>query len=169
MESIYLVGFMGTGKTTVGKLLARALKRGFIEMDALIEKQEKKKIVKIFADKGEPYFRKLEKELLKKLAEMPGQVISCGGGLICDKENLEIMKKTGKIFNLSASSTTIYERTKKYRHRPLLNVADPVKKIEELLNKRLPYYNQAHYTINTDDLSTKEVAEKILELIKSET
>jgi len=165
MKNIYLTGFMGTGKTTVGKILARKLGKEFIETDALIEQEQGKKIVDIFSDKGEGYFRGLENRLIKELASKKDLVISCGGGLICNEVNLELLKKTGVVFSLMARSEVIYERTKKYTHRPLLNVDKPLEKIEELLEKRKPYYLKAHYVIDTEDFSPQKVADKIVGIL----
>ncbi|MCM8831032.1 MAG: shikimate kinase [Candidatus Omnitrophica bacterium] len=166
MKNIYLVGFMGTGKTTIGKLLAEKIKKKFVEMDSEIEKKEGKKIVDIFKENGEAYFRRLEKELLKDLSRQTDLVVSCGGGLICDDENLEILKKTGLVINLLASPKTIYERTRFSLDRPLLNVSNPLDKIKELLRKRMPFYRQAHYSIKTDNITAKEVVEKIVKILK---
>lgn len=165
MKNIYLVGFMGTGKTTVGKLLAARLKRQFIEMDETIEKEEACPITEIFTSRGEPYFRKLESTLLKRLSTQTDLIVSCGGGLICNEENLELLKNTGIVFGLSACAQTIYERTKKYGHRPLLNVDNPTLKIDELIKKRDKYYKRAHHTIDTTGISAPEVADKIIDIL----
>ncbi|UCC95237.1 MAG: shikimate kinase [Candidatus Omnitrophota bacterium] len=166
MRNIYIVGFMGTGKTAVGKVLSQRLKRQFIEMDDVIEQRQAKKIVDIFAQDGELYFRKLEKELLRELSAQTDLIVSCGGGLICNDENLELLKKTGVVINLKANPSTIYERTKKHASRPLLNVEDPLKSIEALLAKRQHYYHQAHYSIETDDLLPDQIADKIIGILK---
>jgi shikimate kinase len=166
MKNIYLVGFMGTGKTAVGKILSEKLSKKFVEMDELIEKNENKKITEIFASCGEPYFRKLERDCLKELSTQQDLIVSCGGGLICNEESLKVLRETGIIVNLIASAKVIYDRTKKYTHRPLLNVDDPLKKIEELLIKRAPFYKQAHYSIDSDQLSAEEIAEKIVGIVK---
>jgi shikimate kinase len=92
-------------------------------------------------------------------------VVSCGGGLVCDEENLRILKETGTVFNLKASAQILYERTKKHKHRPLVNVEDPLSKIEELLKKREPYYNQAHYSIETEGIAPLEVANRIINIL----
>lgn len=167
MKNIYLVGFMGSGKTVVGRLLAQRLNKEFVEMDEVIEKEEGKKIVDIFAKEGEDYFRRLEKNLLNKLSKRANLVVSCGGGLICNEKNLRLLKKSGIIILLKAKASTIYERTKKYTHRPLLNVDNPFKKIEELLARRKPYYDQAHYAVDTDKLLPEDIAEKIIKLIEA--
>lgn len=157
---------MGTGKTIVGRILAKKLKKSFVEMDGLIEEREERKIAEIFEIKGESYFRKSERELLLELSGKSDLVISCGGGLTCNDDNLRLMKKTGITFCLSASASTIYERTKNTAHRPLLNVDNPLKQIEELLARRLPYYRQADYLIDTEGINPEEVAEKIISLLK---
>jgi len=166
MDNIYIVGFMGTGKTSVGKLLAKALDREFVEMDASIEQDQSKPIAKIFAEEGEAHFRQLEKELLTQLALRSGLVVSCGGGLICDQDNLRLLKASGVIFNLAASASTIYQRIKEHTHRPLLEVDDPLKRIEELLIARKAYYEKADQTIDTNNLSPQEVVESIVKLIQ---
>ncbi|MCK9615153.1 MAG: shikimate kinase [Candidatus Omnitrophica bacterium] len=165
MKNIYLVGFMGVGKTVVGKIIADKLKLKFIETDGTIEKEEGCPITEIFATKGEQHFRQLESNLLKKISKETNLIVSCGGGLVCNKENLRILKETGTVFNLTAETKTIYERIKKYSHRPLLNVEDPVAKIDELMQKRSPYYKQAHHTIDTTKISPDEVSDKIIDIL----
>ena len=165
MKNIYLVGFMGTGKTAAGKILAHKLGKEFIEMDAVVEEREGKTIIDIFADEGEAYFRALEKELLTELSHKSDLVISCGGGLICNEDNLRMLKETGTVVNLAAAPRTIYERIKDATHRPLINVKDPLKRIEMLLDQRQPYYLQAHHVIDTNALSAREVAERVADLM----
>jgi len=167
MKNIYLVGFMGVGKSLIGGMLARELSKNFIEMDEGIEKAAGRSIAEIFAQDGEPYFRSLEEELLKKIVLRKDLVVSCGGGLICNDENLALLKDTGWIFCLRASAQTIYERTKKQEHRPLLNVDNPLAEINRLINSRERYYSQAHYTIDTDESSPNSIIEKILDILKN--
>jgi len=164
MKNIYLVGFMGTGKTTIAKALAARLKRHFLEMDAVIEEREGSEIVDIFKEKGEAYFRKVEKEVLKDLSRKSDLVVSCGGGVVMNAGNLKVLKETGLVFCLNADSTTIYERVKQYGHRPLLNVDDPQAEIEELLNLRNAHYQQAHYQIDATR-SLDEVIGQIIEIL----
>ena len=156
---------MGTGKTVVGKFLAQKLGNDFIETDEKIESKQGKKIVDIFSQNGEEYFRALEKEIIRELSTQKDLVISCGGGLICNPENLELLKKTGLVFCLKASAETIYERTKKDKNRPLLNVDDPLGKIKKLLQERMFYYDQAHYKIDTEGLSPDGVVGKIISIL----
>jgi len=167
-KNIYLVGFMGTGKTTVGKILAEKLGREFIEMDEEIEKKEGKKIVDIFRQKGESYFRKIEKEVLKRIASCFSLVVSCGGGVVVDRENLKILKESGIVICLKAKPSIIYERTKKTKERPLLNVPDPLKKIKELLARRAPFYAKADYFVDTTPFTPEEVSEEIIKILKNE-
>lgn len=164
MNNIYLVGFMGTGKTAVGKALAKKKKLQFVDLDDLIELREKMTISDIFAKDGEPYFRKVEKRVLKEVSREKKFVVACGGGIVLDKDNIKIMKETGIIICLTASPQVILERTSAYRHRPLLNVSNPRKQIELLLKLRSPYYAQADKTIDTSKISVKEAVEKIVKV-----
>jgi shikimate kinase len=155
---------MGTGKTTVGRELAKKKKWQFLDLDDLIELKEKRTIPSIFARHGEPYFRKVEKKILKEVSKEKKFVVACGGGVVLDKDNIKIMKETGLMVCLSASPEVILERTSTYRHRPLLNVGNPKKQIELLLKLRATYYAQADKTIDTSKISVKEIVEKILKL-----
>jgi len=166
-NNIYIVGFMGTGKTAVGKEIARQLDRKFVDLDSLIEKRQNRKISQIFAEDGEPYFRKVEKKVLKQTSAKRDLVVSCGGGIVLDKENIRIMKDTGAMVCLSASPEVIIARTRGYKHRPLLNVDNPKKRIKELLEFRAPFYAQSDHTIDTSDLSVAEVAKRILEYVRA--
>ncbi len=125
-KNIILTGMMGSGKTTVGKELAALLNCNFIDLDEIIEKKYGK-ISDIFAQKGEAYFREAETQELKNLKEKEKFVLSTGGGIILKDENIEILKKIGQVFYLSAKSETIYGRIKNQNHRPLLNTKNPKK------------------------------------------
>lgn len=165
MENIYLVGFMASGKTVTGKELAKSQKWQFVDLDELIELREKRSIADIFAKEGEPYFRRVEKLVLKQVAAEKRFVVACGGGVVLDADNLKLMKQTGKVVCLTVSPETILKRTCGTGHRPLLNVAEPKKQIELLLKLRAPYYAQADLAIDTDRLSVKEIARKIVKII----
>ena len=138
MGNIYLVGFMGTGKSAVGKALAKKKEWCFVDLDELIELKERRLIREIFAKEGEPYFRKVEKSVLKEVAKEKNFVVACGGGIVTDKANIKTMKASGEIICLAATSAVILKRTSLYRHRPLLNVTNPKKPIELLLKLRAP-------------------------------
>lgn len=155
---------MGTGKTAVGKELAKRKKWRFVDLDELIQLREKRRIGDIFAKDGQPYFRKIEKQALEEVAKEKKFVVACGGGIVIDKDNIKVMKDTGIIICLTATAEVILKRTSGYTHRPLLNVSDPKKQIELLLELRSPFYGQADKTIDTSKISVKEVVNKILKL-----
>ena len=166
MKNVVLVGFMGTGKTAVGKVLARRLGMKFVDMDDAIEVREGMKISDIFEKKGEPYFRSVEKAAVNDISSQSGLVVAAGGGAVIDEENIRNFKSGGVIFCLVATPDRIFERTKGHIHRPLLNVSDPKEKISELLAKRAQYYARADYRIDTTDLTVDGVVDKITEYLK---
>lgn len=159
---------MGTGKTAVGKELAKKKKWQFMDLDELIELKEKRTIAHIFAQEGEPYFRRIEKQTLKEVAQEKKFVVACGGGIVIDKENIKVMKKTGIIVCMTATPEAILKRTAGYPHRPLLNVREPKKQIDLLLKLRAPYYAQADKAIDTSKISAKEVVAKIIKIISAQ-
>ena len=165
MNNIILVGFMGTGKSVVGKKLAEKLKRDFLELDDSIEAKENMSIKDIFEKKGEPYFRSVEKEVVKESSSRKNIIISAGGGAIVDEENFKNLKNSGTIICLKASPETILKRTKDLKIHPLLNVSDPKARIKELLLKREPYYNRADFAIETDGISAGHIADKIIDIL----
>lgn len=167
MGNIYLVGFMATGKTSVGQELAKKKKWLFVDLDDLIELKEKMTITDIFAKKGESYFRKIETEVLKKVSQEENFVVACGGGIVIKPLNIKIMKEKGKVICLSASSNVILKRASGHTHRPLLNVPNPKKQIEHLLKLRFPYYAQADKIIDTSKLSIEQVVHLVLKVTKS--
>ena len=162
MKNIVLTGFMGAGKTEVGRVLAQRLGYVLIDVDDEIEKEHRMKIVDIFKEYGEQVFRDIESAVIKKLSEREGAVISTGGGAVLSQENMDNLRKKGVIVGLAASAETIHERTKRNKTRPLLSVEDPLAKITELLAFRQPYYNKADVVIDTEGRSPLEVAEEII-------
>jgi len=165
MNNIYLVGFMATGKSIVGKELAGKLKRQFADLDDLIELKEKRLIAEIFAKNGEPHFRRLEKEALNQASREDKFIYACGGGIVIDKENIRIMRETGIIICLTAKPEVILKRLGSTSHRPLLNVPNPKKQIELLLKLRAPFYCQADKIIDTSRLSVAQVVGRILKIV----
>ena len=157
---------MGTGKTASGQELSARLGWKFIDLDALIEAGQQKKISEIFAQQGEVFFRNLEKEALKQAASGDHQVISCGGGIVIDQENISLMKQSGLLVCLWAEPEVILDRTKATAQRPLLNVDDPLGKIKELLEKRKQYYLQADMTIDTSTLNVEQVAQGLERMLR---
>lgn len=156
---------MATGKSIVGKDLAGKLKRKFADLDELIELKEKRLIAEIFAKNGEPYFRKVEKEMLQQASGEDNFIYACGGGIVIDKDNIKIMKQTGTIICLTAKPEVILKRIGSTFHRPLLDVPDPKKQIDLLLKLRAPFYAQADKIIDTSRLSVAQVVGRILKII----
>ncbi len=156
---------MAAGKSVVGRRLARRLKRRFVDLDQAIEARENMGVAAIFSRKGEKYFRKVEKELLREALEKDGQVIATGGGAILDEDNLRLLKEKALLVCLTAPPETLLRRSGGSRDRPLLAGGDRQKRIEEILKRREKSYAQAHLRIETDDLTVEEVVEKIIEAI----
>lgn len=164
--NIYLIGFMGSGKTEVAKEAAYRLNKIYVEMDDIIEEIEGKSISRIFKEDGEARFREIEKEVVKELVKRDNQIVSTGGGVVLDIDNMNAFKETGVVICLKANPEVIYERTKEQEHRPLLKVDNPKEEIRELYNIREPFYRQAHFIIETSNLSIQEVAGKVIDLVK---
>lgn len=158
---------MGTGKTTVGNELSKRLGFKLIDIDSEIEKVENMKIKDIFEKFGEKYFREIETEMIKKISQKKGIIISTGGGAVLKEENINIMKNNGIIICLYASPKTILNRTINSDERPLLNVENPLEKIKELLNLRKPFYEKAaDIMINTENKTPLQIVEEILSILK---
>jgi shikimate kinase len=166
MKNIVLTGFMGAGKTTIGKALAKMLHMKLVDVDEEIEISQKMTINDIFKMYGEPYFRDIETAMIKKLSHNKNCIISTGGGAVLRDENMEALKENGIVFCLDANAETILERTGNNQDRPLLKVENPKKKIEELLAYRRPFYEKAGIMIETDGKTPLQIAEEIMELYK---
>ncbi|MBS3811989.1 MAG: shikimate kinase [Halanaerobiales bacterium] len=159
---ITLVGFMAAGKTSVGKLLAKKLDYKFIDLDQYIERLTQNSIRKIFSAKGEKQFRRLEKKLLKKLIEKHEDlIISPGGGIVIDQDNIDLIKEKTMPFYLKASPDTIVNRLGEISDRPLIDQNNPKKAVDELLKKREYLYNQFNNIIRTDNMNLEEVTDEI--------
>ncbi len=153
---------MGAGKTTVGRILAGRLGYTYCDADKVIEAQSGKTINAIFSEHGEEYFRELESRTLESLSRKEKQVIATGGGAVMRDTNWEAMKRGGITVYLRAPVDVIWQRVRHSRSRPLLQVADPVGTIRELLEKRTPYYERADITVDTENLSVEDVASQII-------
>ncbi len=161
-----MIGFMGSGKSSVSLQLADMTGLPKAEMDQILTDREEMTIAEIFANKGEPYFREQETELLREFGTTGPQIISCGGGVVMKEENVQIMRKSGTIVCLAATPDVIYERVKDSRERPLLNGNMNVEYIAELMEARRPFYEKAaDITIETSHMRIDKVAEAILEAI----
>lgn len=166
-DSIYLVGFMGTGKSTVGAKLSERLHATLIEMDQVIANQHDMEISDIFDEYGENYFRRMETGLLKELQGKKHLVVSTGGGVVLREENVELMREDGYVVHLDARPEVIYERVKDNKDRPLLNENMSVEYIEEMLGDRKEYYRSAaHIRVSTNNKSIDEIVEEICERLE---
>lgn len=164
MDNIILIGFMGTGKSTVGRLLAEKLGMRFVDMDQLIEERERRSISEIFAVDGEQHFRALESDLVRELALESGLVIATGGGVVLDPRNIETFERCGLVVCLNASPETILARVESDNCRPLLEHGDKLARIESMLDSRASHYAQVEHQIDTDGLKPESIAVLIVNL-----
>ena len=165
-RNIVLVGFMGSGKSTVGRELHQRLGYPLVDMDHAIEQRLGKAITAIFAEDGENFFRDAETSLLEELAGMdtPSQIISTGGGVVGREKNRKLLRRLGYVVWLHAPTEVIFERTSKNADRPLLHGDEPLQKIRALLELRKPWYEEtAHLKVDTAGLDCGELATGILE------
>ena len=171
-SNIVLIGFMGTGKTSIGKILATKFGCAFVDLDHKIEADNKMSIPKIFKKYGEDHFRKLEKEAVKEVTQRRGIVIATGGGTIKDPENLRLLKESGVVICLTASVDEILFRTEQEGNRPVLDKKDKDQgdrraAIEKLLEERKEFYDQADYKIDTTNWSPMQIIEDINQYLKN--
>lgn len=172
MKNVVLIGFMGSGKTSTGKVLAQRLGKAFIDLDARIEEEYGETIPHMFASKGEEYFRGCEKAVVEQVSERANAVISTGGGTVKDPGNVAMLKRHSIMVCLTASPEAIYERTCRQGTRPVLDAAGTDKKarlerIRQLLEERTPFYRQADFSVDTSDASPLLVVERILKVLKA--
>lgn len=158
---------MGTGKTTVGKILAQQLKKRFIDMDSIIEERAGKSIGQIFEEDGEPFFRNMERALVQELAMEKDQVIAAGGGIVLNPDNISDFSRSGKIICLLASGDEILRRVAGSTARPLLEKGDKIQHIKDLMEKRRPLYEAIPDRVNTSRLTPEEVVEVIMLMLKT--
>jgi shikimate kinase len=162
IQNLALIGFMGTGKSSVGRLVAGTLHFTFLDTDDVIEARAGKSITDIFAQEGEPAFRERESRLVEELTRRDKTVISTGGGLPINPANFASLKTHALVVCLWASPEYIFARVGHQSHRPLLNNPDPLGKIRLLLAAREPFYLQADVLVNTEMRSIKEVAQQVI-------
>ncbi len=166
MKNVILLGFMGTGKSCVAKAAAELLGYDLVCVDDEIGKREGMAISEIFSAKGEPYFREAERAVIKELSHRENIVIDAGGGAVLDSGNLDNLRRNGLLVCLNARPETILNRVAGNSDRPLLNVSDPLKRINELLAKRAPYYAVIENQIDTDGKSVVEVTDEVTALYR---
>ena len=165
-SNLILIGFMGTGKSTIARQLSKQLDMPFFEMDEMIVQKEGMEISDIFQEKGEAYFRDLETALLKKLLQEEKGILSCGGGIILRDENIQAMKKHGTVILLTAKPETILKRVKHNQSRPVLNGKKNINDITKLMKERESRYQMAaDITISTDDKSLSQICEEITTIV----
>ena len=161
-SNLYMVGMMGTGKSTIGKIVSSRLSMDFIDTDQSIEAIYGQSVSEIFSEKGEEFFRNLELEFIKSGHHPHNQVVSCGGGLCIPAGMMELLKSKGKVICLWASPETLLERTKNDQSRPLLQVEYPLQQLQNLISQRESRYREADFIINTNGLTADEVVEEIV-------
>lgn len=162
IRNLALIGFMGTGKSSVGRQVADVLRFTFLDTDFVIESRAGLSIREIFATQGEPAFREWETRVVSELTRRTKTVIATGGGLPATEGNLASLKTHALVICLWASPETIFDRVKAHSHRPLLNEPDPMEKIRRLLAARESYYRQADVLVNTELRSVREVAMQVV-------
>ncbi|MGH7807782.1 MAG: shikimate kinase [Thermodesulfobacteriota bacterium] len=160
-KNIFLMGFMGAGKTRVGKILAKSLEMSFVDLDVEIEKELGMTIPEIFSTHGEDLFRDTESKVLSSVAQRGGQVVATGGGVVLREENWEVMEKEGLTIYLKAPAVVLYNRVKDNTSRPLLHVDNPFEKVQELLSMRIPLYEKADLIVDTERISPQEAVQEI--------
>lgn len=169
----YLSGFMASGKSTLGPILANTIGWNFVDLDNEIERREKRKIVEIFKEEGEEYFRQKETEVLNEFSKKKRIIISLGGGTLDNPGNRQLVKNTGKLIYLKSSTEALYRRLKHKRDRPVLLQNEDEEKLEKalmqkiksLIDQRMEYYKSADYTFGTDEESIGVTVDKIAKLI----
>lgn len=160
--NLYLVGFMGTGKTTIGRAVSQKLGFELVDSDQEIERQQRRTIAEIFEQEGEVAFRKLERAYIENGHPTSRTVVSCGGGLIVPEGMLELLRSRGVVICLHASIETILARTARHRHRPLLNVEDPEARVRTLFAQREPIYKRAGTVLLTDSRPLTDIVAHVI-------
>ncbi len=166
--NLYLVGFMGTGKSTVGRQVAHRLGFRLFDSDQEIEEQQGRTIAEIFAQEGEPAFRALERAFVETGHPAERAVVACGGGLVVQPGLADELRRRGVVICLHASLATVLDRTSRHRHRPLLNVEDPAERIRTLYAAREPVYRNGGTVILTDGRPLSEVVAHVLRVWRRE-
>lgn len=168
IKNIILTGFMGTGKSTIARLVAAELQRDFVDMDTVIEQREGRTINQIMGDSGEAYFRQLEANLCRELAAQSGLVIATGGGALVPEENLRVMERSGLVVCLDCDPAILWKRIGRSENRPMLAARDAGRfaRMMALLEKRAPAYGRIKRHLDVTHLPSQEAARRICELLR---
>ena len=166
--NLYLVGFMGTGKSTVGRILARQIGFRFLDSDHEIERTQGRAVSKIFAEDGEVKFRELEREFIERGHPATGCIVACGGGLVVPAGMLELLRSRGVVICMHAPLETILERTRHTTHRPLFQVENREQRVRELFAAREEIYRRTGTMVLTDRRPMKEIAAHVLRVYRHE-
>ncbi len=166
--NLYLVGFMGTGKSTVGRLVARQVGFEFVDSDHEIERLQGKPVSQIFAEQGEAAFRAMEREFVERGHPTKRCVVSCGGGLIVPPGMLELLRSHGVVVCMHAPIDTIIQRTLHATHRPLLAVENPEQRLRDLYAQREALYRRSGTLVLTDKRPLREIAAHVLRVYRQE-
>jgi len=166
MRNIILTGYMGTGKTSAGKLLASKLGYRLLDLDSMIVEQERTSINDIFAARGEAYFRQVESELLSRALEGERIVVSTGGGAVISEHNRRLMRKAGVVVNLTATPAAVLKRLEGDDARPLLRDEKGMDKVRTMLAEREPFYADADIRIDTTGKNVEDVVREIMTIIE---
>lgn len=165
-KNIVILGFMGTGKSIIGRRLAVELRYHFIDTDKMIEDRTQKRVPEIFDESGEAYFRSMEAEIVKEVSELSHHVISTGGGVPINPENLDCLEQSGILVTLTARPEIILKRVQRRKgERPLLDDGNSLTTITRLLSERLPYYSRSIIAIDTSDIQIGESVRRLLKQI----
>lgn len=162
-----LIGFMGSGKSSVGRRVAARLGAEFVDLDARIESAAGRTVREIFASQGEGAFRDLEREAIRQAVSVPGRVLAVGGGAFCDAGNRALLKAYAPVALLDASPGTVIGRLSGDRSRPLLDGGDREAKVRDLMARRRSSYEEADFSVGTDRLTVAEVAGRVVALLES--
>jgi shikimate kinase len=163
---VILVGFMGSGKSSVGKELAKRIGAEFVDVDDWIERSTGRRIRDLFAEEGEPAFREREKAALREVLAVKGRVVATGGGAFLDEGNRRLLKSYGPVVYLEAEAESVLHRLSGDTDRPLLRGGDRADIVRGLLERRIPGYRQADHAVPTDRMTVEEIAGRIVKLLK---
>ncbi|MCW2277307.1 shikimate kinase [Heliophilum fasciatum] len=164
--NVVLIGFMGTGKSSVGRRLAARLGFRYLDTDQEIERVTGMSIVEIFTHHGEARFRAEEHEMAKTLGALRGQVVATGGGIVLNPDNLTVLREQGLIIALTARPDVVWQRVAHRTHRPLINQSITVEEIAAMMERRMPYYQSADVTIDTSDKTVREIVDQLVDYLR---